>query len=92
MPRHNRRRVEAPLARPIGGAERRDEWHGEDYVVCMVADSAKAYRCPGCEQVIRPGVPHVVVWPAGNAEAAGRRHWHTACWAARDRRGPLPRP
>lgn len=91
MPRHNRRRVEAPLARPIGGAERRDEWRGEQYVVRTVSDSAKPYRCPGCQQVIRPRVSHVVVWPADDAAAAERRHWHTACWAARDRRGPTPR-
>ncbi len=32
-------------------------------------------------------MPHVVVWSAQDTDAAGRRHWHTACWAARDRRG-----
>ncbi|HEY7046756.1 MAG TPA: hypothetical protein VH373_06010 [Jatrophihabitantaceae bacterium] len=88
MPRHNRRRVEAPLARPTGGAERRDDWRGVEYVVRMVAGSDKQYRCPGCDQLIRPGMPHVVVWPADDADAADRRHWHTSCWAARDRRAP----
>jgi len=41
-----------------------------------------------------PGTPHVVAWPADGARMAGgvgveeRRHWHTACWANRLRRGP----
>jgi hypothetical protein len=78
-----------------------DEW-----VVRQVTGSAstRAYRCPGCDQEIRPATPHVVAWPAsfreeedgsdgaaGDADEAGlaqRRHWHTACWRARGRRGP----
>lgn len=88
MPRHNRRRVDAPLGRTTGGAERRDEWRGEEYLVRMLAGAAKEYRCPGCEQLVRPGTPHVVVWRAEDSGAAERRHWHTSCWAARDRRGP----
>jgi len=89
MPRQNRRRVEAPLVKPSGGAERREQWRGEEYVVRMLTGSDKAYRCPGCDQLIRPGIPHVVVWPAHDAEAADRRHWHTPCWSARDRRSPV---
>ena len=50
--------------------------------------AAKAYRCPGCDQLISSGVPHVVAWPADDVEAGDRRHWHAACWAARDRRAP----
>jgi len=46
--------------------------------------AAKSYRCPGCDQEIRPSTPHVVAWPAGDEEE--RRHWHSPCWAARDRR------
>jgi hypothetical protein len=55
--------------------------------------SVKTYRCPGCEQEIRPGVPHLVAWPAGGRGDEGdRRHWHTGCWRARDRRAPtVPR-
>ena len=52
------------------------------------ANAGKPYRCPGCSQVVPPGTPHVVVWPAdpGWSVANGveeRRHWHTACWARR---------
>jgi hypothetical protein len=55
------------------------------------AATEKSYRCPGCDQLITPGTPHVVAWPdefdgplvSGPDE---RRHWHTPCWGARDRR------
>src|SRR4029079_7720421 len=47
--------------------------------------AAKAYRCPGCDQEIRPATPHVVAWPEEAED--DRRHWHTPCWSARDRRG-----
>jgi hypothetical protein len=70
----------------------------DDWVVRQVTGSAatRAYRCPGCDHEIRPATPHVVAWPAladgdGRDEDAGladRRHWHTACWNARGRRGP----
>jgi hypothetical protein len=69
----------------------------EEWVVRQVTGSAatRAYRCPGCDQQIRPATPHVVAWPAsfrdGEDEDSGlaeRRHWHTACWNARGRRGP----
>ena len=73
------------------------EWRGEDYVVRRItgSTSTKPYRCPGCDQEIRPATPHVVAWPAGDPDAtatsapervADRRHWHAACWRARDRR------
>ena len=38
----------------------------------------KQYRCPGCNQDIRPGTGHVVVVPLG--DPGNRRHWHTACF------------
>ncbi|MBO0811145.1 MAG: hypothetical protein J2P23_03770 [Microlunatus sp.] len=52
------------------------------------ASAVKDYRCPGCDQLIRPGTPHVVVWPAdpGLGFATGieqRRHWHNSCWTRR---------
>jgi hypothetical protein len=50
--------------------------------------SGKVYRCPGCDQLIPAGSAHVVVWPAVDREADDRRHWHTSCWAARNRREP----
>lgn len=49
------------------------------------AGSGKGYRCPGCDQLLSGGAPHVVAWPEGRPDE--RRHWHTACWAARGRRG-----
>ncbi|WP_225849899.1 ATP/GTP-binding protein [Streptomyces sp. HPF1205] len=70
---------------PGGGA--REEWQGEDWVVRPVAGSAstKHYRCPGCDQEIPPGVAHVVAWREYDG-LDDRRHWHRACWQAKDRR------
>ena len=66
-----------------------EEWRGAEYHVRRLTGSAstKAYRCPGCDQEIRPATPHVVVWPMYDPEAGDRRHWHGQCWRARDRRG-----
>ncbi|HVB27000.1 MAG TPA: hypothetical protein VNE21_03690 [Mycobacteriales bacterium] len=60
-----------------------------DWVVRRIRGSSswKTYRCPGCEQEIRPATPHVVAWPI-DADPGDRRHWHSPCWAARARRGP----
>ena len=44
----------------------------------------KAYRCPGCDHIVRAGVWHLVVVPEGDADA--RRHWHTECWRSELRR------
>ncbi len=64
-----------------------------DWVVRRVtgAASTKPYRCPGCQQTIAPATPHTVAWPVDGSTLHGggideRRHWHTACWRARDRR------
>ena len=68
------------------------QWSDGEWLVRAVpADAAvKAYRCPGCDQEIRPGVPHVVAWPAdGRGDVTDRRHWHSGCWRARDRRAPI---
>lgn len=61
---------------------------GVDYFARRVTGSSatKSYRCPGCDQEIRPGTPHVVAWPAFGLE--DRRHWHSACWDRRDERQP----
>ncbi|GAA4532851.1 hypothetical protein [Amycolatopsis samaneae] len=62
-----------------------------DWLVRTVpgAQATKVYRCPGCDHEIRPGTPHVVVWPADETgSVADRRHWHRACWDARARRRP----
>ena len=75
--------------------ERVETWAGEEYVVRNVTGSAatRAYRCPGCHQTIPPATPHTVAWPVlpstfarGATGLDERRHWHTACWRARDRR------
>ncbi|MDP9116246.1 MAG: hypothetical protein M3O28_03085 [Actinomycetota bacterium] len=93
MPRQNRRRdesasVPARAAATVG--QRIEPWRGLDHVVRGVtsAGAAKIYRCPGCDQEIRVGQPHLVVWPEFDADAEDRRHWHSPCWAARDRRMP----
>lgn len=64
-----------------------ESWPDGDWVVRPVTGSAttRAYRCPGCDQEIRPATPHVVAWREGDVD--DRRHWHTACWRARARRG-----
>ena len=54
-------------------------------------DSGRVYRCPGCQQLIPQATPHVVAWPAHDglsydARLEERRHWHTGCWRAHDRR------
>jgi len=54
----------------------------------VVGGSEKAYRCPGCDQEIMGGRPHVVAWPSFDSGAGDRRHWHQACWQSRETRGP----
>lgn len=46
----------------------------------------KDYVCPGCQQVVRAGVGHVVVVPREAVDL--RRHWHRPCWERRSRRRP----
>ena len=68
------------------GLERTETWRGEEWVMRPVTGSAaKTYRCPGCDQEIPHGVGHVVAWPQ-HGGVDERRHWHRACWNARDRR------
>lgn len=96
-PRRNRRRDDIPAidedrARRGGPAPLTDR-EGEWMVRTVPAgSSAKAYRCPGCDQEIRPGTGHVVAWPADErGDLSDRRHWHTGCWRARGRRAPVVR-
>ena len=95
MPRQNRHRREPP--RPLSGAlgvQRTESGADGDWIVRPVTatQTTKTYRCPGCDHEIRPGTAHVVAWPADElGTVADRRHWHTACWSARGRRGPTPR-
>ncbi|HYP45069.1 MAG TPA: hypothetical protein VEQ66_07740 [Propionibacteriaceae bacterium] len=60
------------------------------WIVRSIAGAAavKPYRCPGCQQLVTPGTPHLVVWPdvPSLISATGvdeRRHWHNACWQRR---------
>jgi hypothetical protein len=85
----------AASGEPAGGlpaGERMQSWRGVEYRVRPVAgaasSAARPYRCPGCDQLLAAGVAHLVAWPAEDLEATDRRHWHTACWQARDRRAP----
>ncbi|WP_338179797.1 hypothetical protein [Jatrophihabitans sp.] len=93
MPRQNRRRDDAPVRPPTGGSLERLTWHGQDYLVRRVAGGAgaKLYRCPGCDQELPSGLPHVVAWPENESGADDRRHWHASCWSARDTRRPTRR-
>ncbi|HEX8304613.1 MAG TPA: hypothetical protein VF612_07035 [Jatrophihabitans sp.] len=98
MPRRNlpaRHGTRKPAASPerTGAGEQAQWWRGVEYRVRAVSGAASAaparpYRCPGCDQLLPVGVGHLVAWPADDLEASDRRHWHTACWSARDRRSP----
>jgi len=69
-------------------------WRDGEWQVRAISGPAavKIYRCPGCDQEIRLGVPHLVAWPAdGWGDVTDRRHWHSGCWRARDRRSPTVR-
>ncbi|WP_229715937.1 hypothetical protein [Mangrovihabitans endophyticus] len=80
--------LEERVRRGVGGVQ---QWQDGEWQVRSISGGAasKTYRCPGCVQEIRPGVPHVVAWPAdGRGDESDRRHWHAGCWRARDRRGP----
>jgi hypothetical protein len=88
MPRRHRsaRERSAPvdsIARPLTVAP---EWaHLDGFTVRAVSgERTKNYRCPGCQQEIRPGTPHLVV--VANDDVEGRRHWHTPCWQREVRR------
>ena len=74
MARKNSRRRDDPDAvRPVGGPEVVEEHPDGEWVVRRITGSAstKAYRCPGCDQEIRPATPHVVAWPADVGEPRG---------------------
>ncbi|MGF7125197.1 ATP/GTP-binding protein [Rhodococcus sp. BE178] len=78
----------------FGNAVAREEsgpsgYDDERFMVRQIpgARATKTYRCPGCDQEVRPGVAHVVAWPSDSGGADDRRHWHTGCWAGRRTRG-----
>jgi hypothetical protein len=86
-PRRARRRDDSvpPTGRP--GIPPVTETHPDgDWLVRPVAASGERrdYRCPGCDQTIAGSLAHLVAWRPGGED--DRRHWHTPCWRARDRR------
>jgi hypothetical protein len=84
MARRNRRAAGGEPRPLFGGALSYVERGGRRYAVRAISGSAasKTYRCPGCNQEIRPGTAHVVVWPVDGPDDGSeeRRHWHTGCW------------
>jgi hypothetical protein len=89
MPRRHRRAPEwsgppPPVARPLPIAP---EWAIIPGATVRAVTGDKPYRCPGCQQMIRPGLPHLVVVEEDDVE--GRRHWHTPCWRRELRRRGL---
>lgn len=82
MPRRHRsaREREGPPEAPGRPLNVAPDWAQLDgySVRTVAAGPGKSYRCPGCQQLIKAGTPHLVVVPAGRVE--DRRHWHTPCW------------
>ncbi|MEU4040320.1 ATP/GTP-binding protein [Streptomyces collinus] len=69
------------------GQESSEVWNGEAWTVRHAASGGaegQMYRCPGCDQALPSGVSRVVAWPS-NSAVQERRHWHKACWNARNR-------
>ncbi|MFC8193386.1 hypothetical protein ACFUMH_17160 [Cellulomonas sp. NPDC057328] len=75
------------------GGRRAEAGPDGEWVVQAVRGSDREYRCPGCDQLVPAGTPHVVAWRTDTWRDGleDRRHWHTACWQARGRRGPTRR-
>ena len=89
MARRPSKHLRAPRPLNSGHATSADKTDGR-WLVSSVpgATAAKAYRCPGCDHLVNPGMPHVVAWPStpeiGLERAVdARRHWHTTCWNRR---------
>jgi hypothetical protein len=80
----------------VHGGRTSEEAADGAWTVQRVGGSDRTFRCPGCDQEIAPGTPHVVAWRSDglfgpDSALADRRHWHSACWSARHRRGPTRR-
>lgn len=81
-------RMDGETTGRYGGFQSTESWRGEQWSMRHVAGASaagKTYRCPGCDQEIPSGLAHVVAWPE-HSGVDERRHWHKACWNARDRR------
>jgi hypothetical protein len=86
-PRRAQRRDDTPPPLRTGAIPVAESHPDGEWVVRPVtaASAGKSYRCPGCDQEIRPSLAHTVAWRPGAED--DRRHWHTPCWNARLRRG-----
>ena len=78
------------LGRALGGLRSESGADGE-WSVRTVRSGDKSYVCPGCRQTIPAGTSHVVAWANDSMFGAAsaledRRHWHSGCWSARERR------
>ncbi|WP_264885496.1 ATP/GTP-binding protein [Dietzia sp. NCCP-2495] len=94
MPRRHRRAERpGPLPDRVGlGSARVESGPAGDpdqYHVRRIATSraTKDYRCPGCDQIVRSGTPHIAAWPDRPGGEDERRHWHSGCWSGRGSRG-----
>lgn len=69
----------------VGGPQWRDasDVPGAEVRSIQPMNARKAYVCPGCQQIIPPGMGHLVVVPPDDVDL--RRHWHRGCWANRRR-------
>lgn len=94
MPRRNRPRRDTPRGNPgraLDRGVRTEAYAGQRWMVRPLVgnDQGRSYICPGCQVSLPSSIAHVVVWPAeGLGDVTDRRHWHTPCWTARDRRPP----
>ena len=98
MARRNRRAdKEEPLRLPSWMTDVQSHPDGDWHVHAISGAAAtKSYRCPGCQQLIPPGTPHLVAWPVDDPSwtataVDARRHWHSSCWQRWSTRGG-PRP
>jgi hypothetical protein len=92
-PRPARRQRSLPPLPTQRRVETGPDGYEYDVKAVTAARAIKTYRCPGCDQEIRPATAHVVAWLADAGESAvdDRRHWHTACWTNRMTRNPTRR-
>ncbi|HZB04904.1 MAG TPA: hypothetical protein VE737_11365 [Actinomycetota bacterium] len=85
MPRRHRAardRSSPPRPGPTGATI--PGWAQREGVTVRQVTGDRPYRCPGCQQPIRPGTLHLVVVPDEDVDL--RRHWHERCWRTELRR------
>jgi hypothetical protein len=72
---------------PNAGSKRRNDPSDTDETEVRFIqpyDAVKEYLCPGCNQIIPPGMGHMVAIPPEDPDL--RRHWHRGCWNNRRNR------